>query len=107
MLAIEREIHSLLRAQGAQRADIGEHDQVADDHGDQRALKAHPEHQHRSGHGAGDDHRKADPDHRHREQASARLGRHRHVLIFFTEHVIDLLDFRLFNRGSGRHRILP
>jgi hypothetical protein len=29
------------------------------------------------------------------------------VLVFFTEHVVDLLDFRLFNRSSGRHRILP
>ena len=40
----EREIHAFFRAQGAERADISEHDQVADDHGDQRALKAHSEH---------------------------------------------------------------
>ena len=97
----EREIHALFRAQGAQCPDISEHDQVADDHGDQRALKAHAEHEHRSRHRAGDDHREADPDHRDREQAPPRLRRHRFVLVFFTEHVIYLINLGFCDCSDG------
>src|SRR5207245_3910235 len=85
------EVHAALGADQAEQPHIGEHHEIADDHRSQRPREAHAEYEQRTGHGAGDDHGKSEPHQGNRERAAARIRRHRLMLIFAAEEMIDLI----------------
>jgi hypothetical protein len=56
----------------------------------------------RAGHGASDDHGKAEPDHRDGERAAPRAHRHGFVLVLVSEKMVDLIfgDVEVIDHGA-------
>src|SRR5260370_23721768 len=80
----------------------GEHDEIADDHRHKCPRETHAKHEDRAGHGAGDDHGKAEPNQGDRERAAARTHRHGFVLVLVSQEMIDLVlgDVKVIDHGA-------